>query len=96
MALNESMGDARWMEVLHVHNAVIEHHVARQGGRVVKTIGDGYMVVFARPQSGVRCALAIQAALGTRDSELETPSASASGCTPARSSAKGRTSSGAR
>jgi class 3 adenylate cyclase len=71
-ALNESMGDARWMDVLHAHNAVIEREVAAHGGRVVKTIGDGYMVVFSSAESGVRCALAVQAALGTSNSELGT------------------------
>jgi class 3 adenylate cyclase len=62
-ALNEQLGDERWMEVLGAHNALIEEHVLAAGGRVVKTIGDGYMVVFGNPRSAVRSALAIQAAL---------------------------------
>jgi class 3 adenylate cyclase len=71
-ALNEQMGDAAWMEVLRAHSAVIEEQVQRHGGRVVKTIGDGYMVVFGSPEAGVRCAVAIQRALGTKDSGLGT------------------------
>jgi class 3 adenylate cyclase len=62
-ALNERLGDARWMEVLRAHNALIDEQVRRYNGRVVKTIGDGYMVVFASPEAAVRCALAIQSAL---------------------------------
>jgi class 3 adenylate cyclase len=62
-ALNEQLGDERWMEVLGAHNALVEEHVLAAGGRVVKTIGDGYMVVFGNPRAAVRSALAIQAAL---------------------------------
>jgi len=62
-AFNERLGDARWMEVLRAHNDLIDREVAAHGGRTVKTIGDGYMVAFPSPEAGVRCALAIQAAL---------------------------------
>ncbi len=62
-ALNERLGDARWMEVLRAHNDLVDREVAAHGGRTVKTIGDGYMVAFPSPGAGVRCALAIQAAL---------------------------------
>ncbi|MCA9829411.1 MAG: AAA family ATPase, partial [Dehalococcoidia bacterium] len=62
-ALNEKLGDARWMEVLRAHNDLVDREVAAHGGRTVKTIGDGYMVAFPSPEAGVRCALAIQAAL---------------------------------
>jgi class 3 adenylate cyclase len=69
-ALNEMAGDDAWMEVLHAHNALVEREVAAQGGRVVKTIGDGYMVVFGSAESAVRSALAIQAALATPPESL--------------------------
>ncbi|MGD9934936.1 MAG: protein kinase, partial [Dehalococcoidia bacterium] len=62
-ALNERLGDGRWMEVLRAHNDLVDREVAAHGGRTVKTIGDGYMVAFPSPEAGVRCALAIQAAL---------------------------------
>jgi hypothetical protein len=38
--LNEAMGDAKWMELLRAHNAVIEEHVRAHGGHVVKTLLD--------------------------------------------------------
>jgi eukaryotic-like serine/threonine-protein kinase len=69
--LNEQLGDAKWMEVLHAHNALVEEQVRERGGRVVKTIGDGYMVVFQSPDAGVRCALGIQAALASPPALLD-------------------------
>jgi serine/threonine protein kinase/class 3 adenylate cyclase len=62
-ALNERLGDERWVEVLRHHNAVVERQVKAHGGTVVKNRGDGYMAVFPSPEAGVRCAVAIQAAL---------------------------------
>ncbi|MGI8927182.1 MAG: adenylate/guanylate cyclase domain-containing protein, partial [Tepidiformaceae bacterium] len=61
-AMNERLGDARWLEVLHAHNTILDGAIQAHGGRTVKTMGDGYMAVFASPEAGVRCALAIQAA----------------------------------
>jgi class 3 adenylate cyclase len=59
-ALNDQLGDARWMELLRQHNAVLDAAIQAHGGRTVKTLGDGYMVVFASPEAAVRCALAVQ------------------------------------
>jgi serine/threonine protein kinase/class 3 adenylate cyclase len=62
-ALNEQLGDARWMELLKAHNAVIDAQVKAHGGHTVKTMGDGYMVAFPSAAAGLRCAIAIQRAL---------------------------------
>ena len=61
--LNETMGDAKWMELLRAHNAIIEEQVRAHGGHVVKTMGDGYMIAFGSACVGLRCALAAQHAL---------------------------------
>ncbi len=58
--LNERLGDARYMELLRAHNALIDEQVRLHGGRVVKTIGDGFMVAFASARRGLECAIAIQ------------------------------------
>lgn len=62
-ALNEELGDSRWVRLLAAHDAVVRRHVDRHGGHVVKTQGDGFMVVFGSSASGVRAATGIQAEL---------------------------------
>ena len=64
--INERLGDQRWLEVLREHNAIIRDAVRLHGGFEVKSAGDGFMIVFARPRSGVECAVAIQRALQAR------------------------------
>jgi class 3 adenylate cyclase len=61
--LNERLGDAKWMELLRSHNAVIDAQVKAHAGYVVKTMGDGYMVAFKSAADGLRCAIAIQKAM---------------------------------
>jgi class 3 adenylate cyclase len=61
-ALNEELGDAAFMRVLESHNAVVRRHVEKLRGHVVKTQGDGFMIVFGLPVDAVRAALRIQAA----------------------------------
>jgi class 3 adenylate cyclase len=64
--INERLGDHRWIEVLREHNAIVRDAVRLHGGFEVKSAGDGFMIVFARPRSGVECAVAIQRALTAR------------------------------
>jgi class 3 adenylate cyclase len=64
--INERLGDRRWIEVLREHNALVRDSVRRHGGFEVKSQGDGFMIVFARPRGAVECAVAIQRALAQR------------------------------
>ncbi|MEA2451216.1 MAG: eukaryotic-like serine/threonine-protein kinase [Thermoleophilaceae bacterium] len=64
--INERLGDRRWLEVLREHNAIVRDAVRLHGGFEVKSAGDGFMIVFARPRSGVECAVAIQRSLQAR------------------------------
>jgi class 3 adenylate cyclase len=57
------MGDAKWMEVLRAHNAIIDAQVQAHSGHIIKTMGDGYMVAFSSPRRGLECAIATQRAL---------------------------------
>lgn len=59
-ARNEELGDDAWVRVLTAHDALVRAAVARQRGHVVKTQGDGFMVVFGAPAAGVRAAVEIQ------------------------------------
>jgi class 3 adenylate cyclase len=62
-ALNERLGDERWMERLHEHNAHVREQLAAHGGYEVKNQGDGFMLAFGSALDGLRCAIAIQRAL---------------------------------
>jgi eukaryotic-like serine/threonine-protein kinase len=62
-ALNEQVGDRRWIELLRMHNAIVREHVATHGGFEVKSSGDGFMVAFSSARRGLACAVAIQRGL---------------------------------
>jgi adenylate cyclase len=62
-ALNEQLGDTHWMRVLEAHNALVRSSVDKFGGHVVKSQGDGFMVVFREPTQAVRAAVRIQTSL---------------------------------
>jgi class 3 adenylate cyclase len=66
-ALNERVGDVRWLELLRIHHAVVRDQVHRHGGFEVKAQGDGFMIAFPSARRAVECARAIQSAI---DSEL--------------------------
>jgi len=48
---------------------VIDPAVARHGGRIFKTTGDGLLAEFASAVEAVRCAVAVQAAIAARETE---------------------------
>ena len=63
-ALNAGLGDARWVRVLAAHDELVETYVEKYRGLIVKTQGDGHMVVFSTPDLALRAALDIQRAFG--------------------------------
>jgi adenylate cyclase len=58
--LNEELGDDAFVRLLSEHDRMVRHQVERRGGRVVKSQGDGFMVVFGSPEDAVAAAEAIQ------------------------------------
>jgi class 3 adenylate cyclase len=62
-ALNEQLGDVRWLSLLRVHNEAVRHEVKAFGGFEVKAQGDGFMIAFASARRAIECARAIQAAI---------------------------------
>lgn len=60
--LAEAMGDERAAEVLERFAEIVRHANIRCHGRVVKQIGDAFMVVFPEPYSAVSCALEVEEA----------------------------------
>lgn len=58
--LNERLGDDRFVRLLAEHDRVVRAAVGRRGGHVVKSQGDGFMVVFGSPAAAVAAARTIQ------------------------------------
>lgn len=50
------VGDARWKELLGIHDRVAEDAIAKFRGDVVKHTGDGILATFDGPARAVRCA----------------------------------------
>jgi eukaryotic-like serine/threonine-protein kinase len=69
-ALNERVGDVRWLELLRTHHAVVREQVHAHGGFEVKAQGDGFMIAFPSARRAVQCARAIQEAIGSQLGEL--------------------------
>ena len=57
--LAESLGPARWRELVAVHNERIQFELDRFRGRLVKTTGDGVLALFDGSERAVRAAAAI-------------------------------------
>src|SRR5436309_4951264 len=53
--------------ILRGHRAVSDGLVAKHGGRIVKTTGDGLLLEFASVVDAVECAVAVQAAMAERN-----------------------------
>jgi class 3 adenylate cyclase len=58
-----SLGDRRWRELLDVHDDLTTREVARHGGRIVNTTGDGFLATFEGPARAIRCASTLRDAL---------------------------------
>jgi class 3 adenylate cyclase len=62
-ALNERLGDVRWLELLRAHQILIRDQVRACGGFEVKSQGDGFMIAFPSARRAIECARAIQTAI---------------------------------
>jgi class 3 adenylate cyclase len=57
------LGDTRWRALLDEHDTIVRQQVARFGGRVIDSTGDGFLTTFDGPGRAIRCARAIGDAL---------------------------------
>lgn len=57
------LGDRAWRGVLDDHDRLAAEQVTRNGGRVVKTTGDGLLALFDSPSRAIACARGINAAV---------------------------------
>jgi class 3 adenylate cyclase/pimeloyl-ACP methyl ester carboxylesterase len=51
-----TLGDRRWSELLDRHDQATARTIARLGGRVIKTTGDGVLATFDAPTRAIRAA----------------------------------------
>ena len=61
--LAEALGDQAWERLLRWHDDTLRSLVARGGGEIVNSTGDGFFAAFESARSGVDCAISIQRAL---------------------------------
>ena len=57
------LGDKGWRELLEAHDATIRREVARFRGSEVKSLGDGFLILFDGPARAIHCAQAITEAM---------------------------------
>ncbi len=57
------LGDAKWVELLGVHNSIVRRAVDRHHGREIKAQGDGFMLAFPSTRSAVQCMTEVQRGL---------------------------------
>lgn len=72
-ALNEHLGDERWMRLLREHNKFVRREMSLHHGFEVKTIGDAFMLAFQSAKDALRCAIGIQRAFARRNLTAEQP-----------------------
>jgi class 3 adenylate cyclase len=59
-ALNEQLGDVRWLELLQRHDRIVRKRVKAANGFEVKSQGDGFMIAFPSARRAIECAQGIQ------------------------------------
>src|SRR5438477_9400593 len=62
--------EAGTLAVLKGHRQVIDPLIAANGGRIVKTTGDGLLIEFPSVFDAVRSALAVQRLMAERNAEI--------------------------
>lgn len=65
-----ALGDARWRALVERHHAVVRQQLSHFRGEEVDTAGDGFFARFDGPIRAIRCAQAIQSAVGELDLQV--------------------------
>jgi len=65
-SVNSELGDEEWVKLLGAHDRLLHLYVDRHRGHIVKSQGDGYMVVFPTPELAIGASLGIQRALSAK------------------------------
>jgi class 3 adenylate cyclase len=64
-AITTRLGDAKAMELIRTHDAIIRDAINTHGGSEVKHTGDGFMVSFSSASRAVECAISIQKSIAS-------------------------------
>jgi class 3 adenylate cyclase len=72
-ALNEKLGDDRWLEVLSVHDKVLRRCIREGRGQVIKTLGDSFMAAFANADAALSSAVSVQRGVGDIEAPTNAP-----------------------
>jgi class 3 adenylate cyclase len=56
----ERLGEERWLKVMREHNRMLRKRVSVHDGEIVKSQGDGFMIVFASVSAALACAVELQ------------------------------------
>ncbi|MGH2954212.1 MAG: adenylate/guanylate cyclase domain-containing protein [Solirubrobacterales bacterium] len=72
-AINERLGDRRWIEVLRAHNSIVRDCVREHRGYEVKAQGDGFMIAYPSARRALECAVEMQRKLASGDGALGEP-----------------------
>jgi class 3 adenylate cyclase len=67
-ALNEQVGDDRWIALHREHDRFLRGEVEAAGGTIVRSRGDGFMLAFPSARRAVECAISIQRGLAQIES----------------------------
>jgi len=55
----ERLGEDRWIDVMSAHNRIVRECADEHGGEVVKSRGDGFMILFASASAALDFAVAL-------------------------------------
>ncbi len=56
----ERLEEERWLDVMREHNRLVRERVSAHDGVVVKSHGDGFMIVFVSASAALACAVELQ------------------------------------
>jgi class 3 adenylate cyclase len=58
------LGDGRWRKLLDAHHATVRAQLARYGGNLIRSTGDGFCATFDGPARAIACAHGARKAVG--------------------------------
>jgi serine/threonine protein kinase/class 3 adenylate cyclase len=69
--LYQERGDTKAFTLIHEHFRILEEQIRREGGALVKTVGEGVFAAFNEPVTAMRAALELQTLLAGNEATRE-------------------------